>query len=274
MSTIHSTLVSRFAQYTVTCGDLDPMYDLIYRAGERYGEQWKYQFALQFFMYYDAGQAAALANAKTELDFWHMNNYGYEHFKRGTERRHFRGEKGRQAMLRFQHMGGPEQIWKKMYRPTYPELVRNIEENFQGCQVGPYFTWKAMDFFDRCFGWPVELDRLSAVKYMPSEPIKCALTLWPDRPVADTLDWVVEQISDYYAPGKIGKYCSYAEAETVLCMIKGFFLTKTHTVGDDIDEKHAQLKDHPYLLEFLPPKLSDYHRNSYVKALDPTSVPA
>ena len=106
---------------------------------------------------------------------------------------------------------------------------------------------------------------------MPDEPRKCAKAIWPHLSIEQSLIKVRGMMRGLEAPGAPGKECGYAEAETVLCMIKGFFLTKTHTIGDDVDEKHAQLKDHPYLLDLLPPK-QDWKQ--YVDTVDAARLSA
>ena len=35
-------------------------------------------------------------------------------------------------------------------------------------------------------------------------------------------------------------------------MLKGYFITKQHTIGDDVDSKYKQLKDWPEFHKFLP----------------------
>jgi hypothetical protein len=47
-------------------------------------------------------------------------------------------------------------------------------------------------------------------------------------------------------------------------MLKGYFITKTHTIGDDVDSKYEQLSAYPEFLKYLPPKQdwSQYERGS------------
>lgn len=235
------------------------MYELMHQGFRKYGDQWAHQYALHFFMYYHAGQAAAMAKAHTELDFWNMQNYGYQGFKRGTERRHFRGEKGKTAMLTFQRMGSPREVWERMYPDecSFTALTNKVKSDFAGCQIGPYFVWKAMDIMDRCLGMPIAISLKEALWGMPDEPRQAAAYFWPEKSLSDVLQMVVEEIADNKAPGNPDRNCGYAEAETILCMMKGYFKTKTHRIGDDVDEKHAQLKEagHDYLCDLLPPKL-------------------
>lgn len=262
----------QFARDLVTTGELDPVYNLIYGGKQRYGDQWAAQFALHFFMYYDVGQAAALANAQTELDFWHMQNFGYDAFKRGSERRHFRGEKGKQAMLNLQHIGSPEQIWKRMHGLHYHSLRLNVQDKFQGCQIGDYFTWKAMDILDRCLGMPVQLSVNEAAQYLPDTPVKAIRTFWRITPICEALDQVVTVINDLPAPGAPTRNCSYSEAETILCAMYGFN-KGTYKFGSDIVKRREQLKDHPYLLDLLPEVPTGYRYDS-TQALDTTALPA
>lgn len=259
-----------FARLTVTTGDLDPMYNMMARANKIKGDTWISRYALHFFMFYDAGGAARCAN--DDAPFWNYVVNGYPLFRRGTERRHFRGGNGKIAVMRMQLKGEPKTIWQKMSAPTYTNLVANIAQNFPQCQIGPYFAWKAMDILDRCLGFSVGLTKEEAIKGMPDQPRECAKAMFPHLSLGDALDTVVAAIKDLPAPGVVNRNCGYSEAETVLCMLKGYFLTKTHTIGDDIDEKHAQMKDFPDLCELLPTKQnwSKYERGS----LDTTSLPA
>lgn len=262
--------LEQFSRDLIATGELDPMYDLIDKGFERYGSQWANQYALHLFMYYDAGQAAALANATTELDFWHMQHYGYPDFKRGTERRHFRGDKGLKAMQTLQHMGSPTSVWNKMHSSSYTGLVNNVETRFGGCQIGPYFTWKAMDILDRCLGVPVSLSLGEAVKYLPDEPRKCAKTLWPTISLPEVLLDIREMIKDLPAPGAKGKLCGFSEVETILCAVNSL-VKGSYRFGQDIDRRHNELRAHPSLLKLLPEK-QDWSK--YVYTMDTANVPA
>ena len=247
------------------------MYVLINAAREQAGHDWAAKFALHFFMFYDAGEAAKAAGDRDHKDFWDYCYSGYPTFKRGTERRHFRGAKGFDAMKQMRLRGDPEDIWADMWSETYPGLLKNIELKFKGCQIGPYFAWKAMDLLDRGLGQSVDLELKEAVQHMPDEPRKCAAKVWPDMSLERVLNIVTYNIADLPAPGANTRNCHYAEAETVLCMIKGYFLTKTHDIGDDVDEKHSQLREFPELRELLP---KQQNWTSYVKAVDSPTISA
>lgn len=243
------------------------MYDLIYRGRQLYGEQWAYRYVMHFFMFYDAGGAAAAAAHKGS--FWQYCEDTYSTARRGTERRHFRGDKGWQAMLAFQRMGSPSQVWN-LSANSYDMLQASIKFYWAGTQTGPYFAWKAMDLLDRCLGHEVSLNLNGAAQFMPDEPRKAALTLWPNRSIKESLVLVRYMISDLPAAGAPGKFCGFAEAETVLCALLGRH-KGSYKFGSDIDRRHEQLKDYPDLLALLPPK-QDW--SQYVRTMDAASVPA
>lgn len=267
MSTIPTRKIREFARITVETGDLDPMYVLIDNMYNENGRWWTSNFVLHFFLFYDAGEAAVAAKECDKgVGFWKYVTDNYCGFRRGTERRHFRGDKGLVAIDKLSKLGDPIDVLNALYRSDYSSLVKNLD-NFKGCQIGNYFAWKLMDLFDRGLGRPVSLSLNEAVKYMPDEPLQCAVDVWGGQHVRNTVIEVLDMIKDLRAPGTPDRFCSYSEVETVLCMIKGYFKTRSHTIGDDIDEKHEQLKDHPDLLLMLPPMLTSEQRAKYARAV-------
>jgi hypothetical protein len=261
----------QFAKATIETHDLDPTYDFLYHAKNRLGEEWAIRFALNYLCFYDMGGAVAAAEQTTGANFWEYMLDNYVSFPRGTERRHSRGVLGLQYIQNLSARGHPYQLWRTMHAPTYTGLVKVFKEQFPRCGFGPYFVWKVMDFQDRCFGNPVGLNLDEAVKHCPDEPRKCAAILWPWMSFPRVMSMVVEYISQFEAPGKPGASCSYAEAETILCMLKGWGITKTHVIGDDIDTKHQQLAKWPDFRNFLPAQIdrSLYERPA---TLDATSL--
>ena len=258
-----------FADATIETKDLDPMYDFIWEARRVKGPEWADRFALHFFMFYNAGEAVKAA--EYDGPFWSYVEFGYASFKRGTERRHFRGDRGASAVRNLRKFGNPSSVWDALHEGDYLNLVANVESNFGGCQIGPYFMWKAMDLMDRCLGRPVDVRLPDAAKFMPDEPRKCSSSVFPGVPIRVVLTHIADRIKRFPAPGNPNRMCSYPEAETVLCMLKGYFLTKTHVIGDDIDEKYDQLAQYPDMQSLLPSRIV---KSNYVRRiLEPTSVP-
>ena len=243
------------------------MYSVIAGLNKTKPRDWMGRYIMAFLLYYDAGQAADLADGLTDENFWdrliELEGEGFQKLKRGTERRHFRGAAALKALQNFKNrpINQPWSLLKHMYYgdivsyepqddPTYTELYKRMTNAYSGTQFGPYFIWKLYDIFNVCLDMPITLSLDEALKYMPEEPRKAAIAIFGDfqRGLIKVADYV-NQFDHPVRPGR----CEYAEAETVLCMLKGAFLTRTHTIGDDIYEKRVQLELHSELRELLPP---------------------
>lgn len=257
-----------FAEITIKTNDLDPMYSVIYGLNRSKPRDWMGRFIMYFLLFYDAGGAAdeADAGSNDSEEWWATLKMlaADPKTKRGTERRHFRGENARKAIenLRNRPINQPWAMLEHMYdqetglgtalpQPiTYTNFYNRMTTAYAGTQFGPYFIWKLYDIFNVCLGMPISLSRDEALKYMPEEPRKAALHFFGS--FEEGLDKVTSYIKDINHPVNPQHWCGYAEAETVLCMMKGFFKTKTHTIGDDISEKQRQLSEHPELVKLLP----------------------
>jgi hypothetical protein len=238
-----------FAREIIRINDLDCTYELMYKARLEYGDEWANKFALHMLMFYHLGEAAEAASKDTS-DFWFHVMDNYATCRRGVERRHFRGANGLNSiaslMARFPD---PSDAIVQLAGSTYLDVRKSLKGVLG---FGDYFIWKVCDYLDRVFGLPVDFS--NGVRYMPSEPSKCAKALWPAQTVEATLQMVVEEIQQYPAPPDRGRPCGISEAETVLCGLKGYFITKVHVIGDDILDKYNALLDDPYnLRRFLPP---------------------
>lgn len=264
------TTWQRFAEVTIKTNDLDPMYSVIYGLNKTKSRKWMGVFITTFLLYYDAGQAAKAANDyEADIDRpwkyfdWLLHNakYNPKMMKRGTERRHMRGENERKALEKLASFGlEPWELLMDMYGGdpelhhfppvTYTWLYNHMTTTFAGTQFGPYFIWKLYDIFNVCLDMPISLSMEEAVCYMPDEPRKAAVHFFGD--FAKGLSAVDQYIEKFEHPVVPGRKCGLAEAETVLCMMKGFFKTKTHTIGDDIWDKYKQLAGYPELLKLLP----------------------
>jgi len=250
MSNIVARDWKEFADITIRINDLDPTYEMLWKARKQYGDDWVERFCIHMLMFYHIGEAAIAANYEGQ-DFWNHVEANYTYTKRGSERRHFRGEAGRAAIRSLKQASGnaTQGLLKAFYRPDYPTLYLGVKNGLEG--FGEYFIWKWADYLDRIFDMPIDFS--NAFPYMPEQPMKCARAMWPDQHPRDTLEMVREYISQYPAPPSGNRPCGIAEAETILCMLKGYFITKSHTIGDDIEDKYAALGQDPYgLAKFLP----------------------
>lgn len=256
------------------------MYSVIRGLNQTKSRKWMGVFIMTFLLYYDAGQAAKVADHFEEggnprgYFAWlqHVAEVHPSSMKRGTERRHMRGENERKALDKLASFGTePWDLLQQMYPnsaevrkagahfgldlpeiPSYTTFYKRMTIKFAGTQFGPYFIWKLYDIFNVCLDMPISLSLAETVKYMPEEPKKAVSHFFPEVPFSAALVNVCAVIAEFDHPVVPGRKCGLAEAETVLCMMKGFFKTKTHVIGDDIIDKYIQLKDHPELQALLP----------------------
>lgn len=265
------TTWQRFAEVTIKTNDLDPMYSVIYGLNRSKSRKWMGVFIMTFLLYYDAGQAAEWADRSDgSKDYWDAliatASSTPKWMFRGTERRHMRGENERKALEKLASFGvEPWELLMQMYGGdlelhhfppvTYTWLYKNMTTRFSGTQFGPYFVWKLYDIFNVCLGMPISLSFAEALKYMPDEPKKAATHFFPEYSFESALLAVDTEIRKYDHPVVPGRKCGLAEAETILCMMKGFFKTKTHEIGDDIYDKFKQLTGYPELTALLPPRV-------------------
>lgn len=243
----------RFSEDLVTSGEIDPPYYLIHRARRAKGEEWAAAFALYYFMFYELSGAVEAANNHKE--FWDYCRAVEPTAKRGKARRHFRAAKSAQAVARLSSLGDPTQVWRAMYADTYSGMLANLNSKFAGCEIGPYFAWKAADILDRGLGTPVLVSMSEAVAYMPSVPRKGAKDMFPHLPAEQALQKVANVIYDLHAPGNPSRMCSYPEAETILCAMYGY-RKGTYVMGSDIVARRQELAAYPELANLLPTNIT------------------
>lgn len=251
MTTQFVTDWRRAAQLLIETNDLDPMYAVIKQIREDYDDEWYYQFLMHYTMFYDPRGAIQAIDVDQD-DFWPwvMNQAMDPSVKRGPERRHFRAGLAQKSILNLRSRGTPVQIFNSMYAKTYTELARNIEHKFNACNIGPYFAWKIMDFFNVCSFRPVSLSYEEAKKHMPKQPCEAIEELLGGWQKAIEVNELVQQFPHPVRPG----HCDWAETETVLCNLKGLFLTGTVWIGRDIAEYKEVLKGTGYD-RYLPPEV-------------------
>ena len=242
------------ARELIRINDLDPTYTMIHRGRQLWGDGWANQFCLHMLMFYDVGEAAKAAVVEPN-QFWDYVIDNFSVCKRGVERRHFKAANGLSSISDLsREIPDPRFAFKRFQGRTLAEVTQRFSD-IRG--FGPYFIWKACDYLDRCMGLPV--DYSGADKFLPSEPAKAAKAFWPDKTLAESIQIVVDEIEQYLAPPTYDRPCGPSEAETVLCLMKGYFITKVHVIGDGILHNHLSLGDDPYNLRpLLPPEVDLY----------------
>lgn len=257
----------KFARLTIESNDLDPMYELIANLAKTKDRTWMARFIVYFVFFYDAGGAKKFAD---DLELTLSGNYDKEwqtmkdlawlsNTKRGTERRHFRGKNALEALKNLHimkmDMTSMVQDW---WAPNYTQFYQKMSTKYARCQLGPYFIWKIFDIVSVGLGRHITMSLDEAVKYMPEEPRKAAKLFFPDQDFREALLMVNGRVSAHRHP-VVDRYCDFPETETILCMMKGFFATRTHAIGDDILDKYVQLNKYPELQALLPKQIPLVH---------------
>lgn len=258
----------RFAEITVQTNDLDPLYEVFYKLHPAKGDEWMGAMLVYFLLFYHVGDAVDFADTwEMSPRYWKvLEEVALSKAPRGTERRHFRGVKAAQAVHKLASFKlSPWKLLQEMWAPTYPEFYKKMSTKFAGTQFGPYFIWKLYDIFNVCLKQPIDMSPQDAWVYMPDEPRKvCGLLAdkWgvTSRETFYIVDTYVRTLKHPF----LDRNCESAETETVLCMLKGYFFTKSHVIGDDIIDKRDQLRDYP-LLQMLLPRWSEKDDSEYIR---------
>jgi len=216
-----------------------------------YGDDWAARFCMHFLLSYHMGGSA---KAATEEWSWDRYKYEFDTMWRGTERRHYRGAQGRNALGRLAAASeSPLHAFRAMVAPNYTALRKMFSGGrFERCGFGDYFIWKTLDFQTRVFDNQIALSLEEANVGLPTDPRQAALGLFPQDPLIRCLEIVTDHISNFHLPFGGPGYCGIQEAETVLCMLKGAFITRKHQIGDDIEDKRKALDGWPDLQRLMP----------------------
>jgi hypothetical protein len=270
-----------FSLATMNTDELDPVYVAARNAIPILGREHVCRFLMGMSLYYDMGVACDLADRSTEDTFWDLCFEVYPTAKRGTERRYFRGDAGLTCLQYMRdNFAGPEDFFKKTYRPTYSELLK-VFKDIPG--YGEYHTWKIWDFYDRILGMPVASDE-SAFKAMPKEPVKglklvAAEMNWDDdldpKIIAQYCVNTLQSMNCLASPAK-DRLVHIAEVETNMCGLSHFY-KGTDWVGADIQEKRKQLsgiEGHTasVMLQNLPPEVPRDYFNPPIDILQHLKV--
>lgn len=254
-----------YAKAVIETQELDPVYVMIYNASLVKGQDWAKLFCLHMLMFYHTGEAAAAAEEGPNYFYTHILDQ-YATLRRGTERRHYRGRNGLDSLQSVRDYSPyPLDFFDKLRSQQgtadplkffpLPIPYLNVRKEFGKMRgFGDYFIWKACDYMDRCLDLPI--DYRTGLPHIPAGAAKWVSGKYPGVPLTAVLHDVAEKICEYPAPGVPSRGCSISEAETVLCGLHGYFVSKSHKIGDDIEHNHKDLGEDPHdLRRHLPPML-------------------
>lgn len=254
-----------FARILIQTNELDPAYDVIAQLDCRYEDPtWMGDFMIYYIMFYDLLGAYKCAeyfrenNSKLSMTYWTylLRAAADPKTRRGGARRHFRADNALYAIEKLASFGmTPAELWRDFHAPTYHDLYVKMTTKYAGSQIGPYFIWKILDLQEVCCVNDIELDLKQALKYLPEPPRKAAARFFPNYSLSETLVQIVEFIQQFPNPVN-SRPCSYQEAETILCAFNGYYGSRVHWIGEDIQNYHDQLASEPDLQLLLPPVIA------------------
>lgn len=159
-----------FGSRLVQTGDLDPIYTML--NASKLPDTTLKRWCLAYWMFYHAGVASLIANAKPE-DFWRMVwRAQNEKWPRGTERRHFKAENSRKAIEYLQehfntaedavnwvssrgHLTLSQHMGQDVSVARFHEILRRAQ-TWVG--FGPWIAFKIADMVDAVLHIPVGFD--------------------------------------------------------------------------------------------------------------------
>jgi Alpha-glutamyl/putrescinyl thymine pyrophosphorylase clade 2 len=249
----------------VDTGDIDPTYYAFRGIRQDLGEKDVKKMLVSMLMFYDIGVSCQLTEVPDDA-YWCKVEKIYPDCRRGSERRHFRGENGKKSIASIKPFGSPDKFWDAMYAKDY----LTIRENFANISgFGDYFIWKYADYCDRVFDMPVDMS--GAIKFLPGEPrdgskiIANEMGLKDENNFEATIDYCLSEARGIglKAPPAFERPIGLLEIETAYCMYK-HAVTGNDYVGNDILNKHLVLskvdsKLAKTLIKYLPPILHRYY---------------
>jgi hypothetical protein len=214
--------------------DLDPVYVMLYESD--ISDDKFYKWLLAYWCFYDSGTASWIVDQKR---FWKaMRECANDpKAKRGTERRHFRAENANRS-LDYLERCGIDNLLDPLLETTTFDQVKRIVSGWIG--FGPWMTFKIADMLECLDLAKIEFTTQDVFFYQsPLEGARrLALNLKEEIPEKEVASWatnyLIEELSDYYAPPAYNRDIGIQEVETVLCKWKSH-LNGKYKVGEDLE---------------------------------------
>ncbi len=229
----------QFGRALLETQDLDPVYVMLARA--ELNQAWLRRWLLAYWCFYHAGVATAAASCGIQGVYYNYLRGALKEAPRGSERRHFRGEKARHA-IDWLSQFNPELLVNSMVSyPTFQEVeaaARSVP------MFGPWIAFKVADMAERVLRQPIDFSGCDVVAFY-DEPKKGALKVaqmegWPLDAVVPNM---LKEFKGYRAPPYFDRGLNVQEMETILCKWKSH-LNGHYEMGKDTHEIGVALSYH------------------------------
>lgn len=246
-----------FGYYLLDTYDLDPLYVIL--ASVSWPERVMKTFLLAYWVFYSAGVAARVAEAENP---YHMMFFGdANHWPRGHERRHMRGQQFEDTVNGLRKFGSPEKVVDYMINGSdFKTIAANVQA-FYG--FGSWISWKVADIADRVLQLPVDFSNAEIGVY--KDPIKgAALIGYGDQnynisntQVHKVFDKLQQDFAGRMAPPYLDREVNIQELETICCKWKSH-VNGHYPIGCDTFEIYHGLQRYGDLAQELQIKLKPY----------------
>lgn len=224
--------IYEFGEALLETEDLDPVYTMLVRSGKDRG--WLADWCTSYWCFYHAGFSTFVAD-RTEV-FWAWMSQAARNvqkdFPRGTERRHFRGDKALEAVEWLSNRF-PDSLLFLNFLANGKTLRGVLERSGTIPQFGPWIGFKIADMLERVFGYCLDFEEGDVMMYR--DPSKAARILWeeegwggPTYPGGTSQAYINQQVSKellghfspFRAPPRRDRQVNIQEVETILCKWK------------------------------------------------------
>jgi len=250
----------QFGHKLLFSGDLDPVYIML-TADININRNLLKRWCLAYWCFYHVGVASDIAMNKS-TDYWCAMSDALKG-PRGTERRHFRGDKAVDALHYLERVyGTPETVVDYLFNGywdtqegyetiAYSEVMRRVKVL---PQFGPWIGFKIADMGERVLGVPVDFSDCALDMYR--DPKKGAALVYTGDQKAPihknellmVVDAMLTEFSGHTALGLGSRPVNLQEIETVLCKYKSYH-NRHYPPGKDTAECIKMLEGRGELAE-------------------------
>jgi hypothetical protein len=239
----HSKLnVFDFGRALVSSGDLDPVYILLVESNLE-GLRLK-RFLLAYWCFYHLGTASWIVDQKDFKEAM-MKAAKSKDYKRGSERRHFRGENAINS-VRFLNRNTVAGLFKPLLKEQTAISCMWKVESWVG--FGPWIAFKVADMLERLDLVYIEFE-INSLKLFSSPKLgafalrdRIRKSVTDDEACEWAIDIICNRLKKLKAPPWEDRPIGIQEAETILCKWKSYIGGRYH-IGEDIQFVHKSLID-------------------------------
>jgi len=247
--------IYKFGEALINTRDLDPLY--VGLVGAQLPKDQLYRYLLAYWCFYHTGVSAWLSELEGKDYFWAMEaaaaNFPdnrpcdmprtpqFNSWPRGSERRHFRGQKCVNAVQRLAatFKDGSDAVQSLLKKRGDMVIMETVK---QWPMFGDWIAFKVVDMLERCAGVNCQISPDLVLMYdEPAKALNLLVTAGNvDASEVDYWNALLKHFSKFKAPPDMKRACGPTEAETVCCKWKSY-MGGHYWIGKDIKEHREAL---------------------------------